>query len=135
MPSSSSSAQGEDFYSLRLPTFNCSKQSALQQTSPRPQFAVKTSFKRKTPSNKIKRPNGGSPLNAPVAGTITGLVVPSASIGTALPRSHHLGPTLPTSHHGHRQARGRLPLLLLSQVYRQESYVDLQFPELLRRCQ
>ncbi|KAL3192641.1 hypothetical protein MRX96_058862 [Rhipicephalus microplus] len=82
----------------------------------------------------MKRLNGGSPLNAPVAETVTGLVVLSASIGTALPHSHHFGPTVPTSDHGHRQAQGHLPRLLLRHVYRQESYGDLQFPELLRQC-
>ncbi|KAL1482015.1 hypothetical protein MTO96_034073 [Rhipicephalus appendiculatus] len=44
MPSSSSSAPGEDPYSPRSPTLYYSKRFALQLTSPRPQFAAKTSI-------------------------------------------------------------------------------------------
>ncbi|KAH7931612.1 hypothetical protein HPB51_029780 [Rhipicephalus microplus] len=51
MPSSSSPAPGEDSYSPRLPTFNCLKWFSLQQTSPRPQFTVKTLFKQTPKQN------------------------------------------------------------------------------------
>ncbi|KAL3183305.1 hypothetical protein MRX96_000284 [Rhipicephalus microplus] len=68
---------------------NSHQYQRIPDVSRNPQKATST---RKTLSNKIKRLKGGSPLNAPFAGTITGRLVPSVSIGTALPSFSPHGP-------------------------------------------